>query len=117
MVFRLTGSTLTVKGLENIPDMPVLYVGNHRSYFDIVTGYIVVPGQTGFIAKKEIGKDSAFAGMDAQCELSVPGPQGYQGGLKDHSGGDREGKRRFFHMDLSGGDPLQGEGSGRASAV
>ena len=47
MVFRLTGSTLTVKGLENIPDMPVLYVGNHRSYFDIVTGYIVVPGQTG----------------------------------------------------------------------
>ena len=56
MVFRLTGSTLTVKGLENIPDMPVLYVGNHRSYFDIVTGYIVVPGQTGFIAKKEMEK-------------------------------------------------------------
>ena len=56
MVFRLTGSTLTVKGIENIPDMPVLYVGNHRSYFDIVTGYIVVPGQTGFIAKKEMEK-------------------------------------------------------------
>ena len=56
MLFRLTGSTLTVKGLENIPDMPVLYVGNHRSYFDIVTGYIVVPGQTGFIAKKEMEK-------------------------------------------------------------
>ena len=56
MMFRLTGSTLTVKGLENIPDMPVLYVGNHRSYFDIVTGYIVVPGQTGFIAKKEMEK-------------------------------------------------------------
>ena len=47
MVFRLTGSTLTVKGLENIPDMPVLYVGNHRSYFDI---------ETGFIAKKEMEK-------------------------------------------------------------
>ena len=46
MVFRLTGSTLTVKGLENIPDMPVLYVGNHRSYFDIVTGYIVAVSYT-----------------------------------------------------------------------
>lgn len=56
MVFRLTGSTLTVKGIENIPDGPVLYVGNHRSYFDIVTGYIVVPAQTGFIAKKEMEK-------------------------------------------------------------
>ena len=56
MVFRLTGSTLTVKGMENIPDQPVLYVGNHRSYFDIVTGYVVVPGQTGFVAKKEMEK-------------------------------------------------------------
>ena len=56
MIFRLTGSTLTVKGFENIPDKPVLYVGNHRSYFDIVSGYIVVPGQTGFVAKKEMEK-------------------------------------------------------------
>lgn len=115
MVFRLTGSTLTVKGLENIPDMPVLYVGNHRSYFDIVTGYIVVPGQTGFIAKKEMEKIPLLPGMDAQCELPVFGPQGYQGGLKDYSGGNREGKRRIFRMDIPGGDPLQGEGSGRAS--
>ena len=34
----------------------MLYVGNHRSYFDIVSGYIVVPGQTGFVAKKEMEK-------------------------------------------------------------
>ena len=56
MIFRLTGSTLTVKGFENIPDKPVLYVGNHRSYFDIVMGYMTVPGLTGFIAKKEMIK-------------------------------------------------------------
>ena len=56
MVFRLTGSTLTVKGLENIPDMPVLYVGNHRSYFDILTGYTTVPTLLGFVAKKEMEK-------------------------------------------------------------
>ena len=81
MVFRLTGSTLTVKGLENIPDMPVLYVGNHRSYFDIVTGYIVVPGQTGFIAKKR-WKRFRFAGMDAQCELPVLDRKDIKAGLK-----------------------------------
>ena len=56
MVFRLTGSTLTVKGLGNIPDMPVLYVGNHRSYFDILVGYTTVPTLLGFVAKKEMEK-------------------------------------------------------------
>ena len=31
----------------------VLCVGNHRSYFDILVGYVTVPGLTGFVAKKE----------------------------------------------------------------
>lgn len=55
-VFQLTGSQLTVKGLDRVPDGPVLYVGNHSSYFDIVVGYITVPGLTGFVAKKEMEK-------------------------------------------------------------
>lgn len=38
MIFRLTGSTLVVKGQERVPEGAVLYVGNHRSYFDIVVG-------------------------------------------------------------------------------
>ncbi len=54
LIFRLTGSKMTVLGLENIPDCAVLYVGNHQSYFDIVTAYSVVPGLTGFVAKKEM---------------------------------------------------------------
>lgn len=54
VMFRATGSSLTVIGKENIPDCAVLYVGNHRSYFDIVTAYSVVPGPTGFVAKKEM---------------------------------------------------------------
>lgn len=56
LIFRATGSSLTVIGKENIPDSAVLYVGNHRSYFDIVTAYCVVPGLTGFVAKKEMGR-------------------------------------------------------------
>ena len=52
-VRNLAGITCEVRGLENIPkDRAVLYVGNHRSYFDIVMGYTTVPSPTGFIAKK-----------------------------------------------------------------
>lgn len=54
MIFRLTGSTLVVKGQERVPKGAVLYVGNHRSYFDIVVGYAVVPNLAGFVAKKEM---------------------------------------------------------------
>lgn len=53
----LSGIKTTVIGYENIPkDEAVLYVGNHNSYFDIVIGYSMVPGLTGFVSKKEIGK-------------------------------------------------------------
>lgn len=57
LVLRLSGVTYEVRGLENIPkDKAVLYVGNHRSYFDILIGYVTVPGLTGFVAKKEMLK-------------------------------------------------------------
>ena len=49
---KMTGVSLTVIGEENVPtDTPVLYVGNHRSYFDIVMTYVRVPRPTGYIAK------------------------------------------------------------------
>lgn len=51
----LTGSKVVVIGAENVPtDTAVLYVGNHRSYFDVLTTYIQVPRLTGYIAKKEM---------------------------------------------------------------
>ena len=34
--------------------LSVLYVGNHRSYFDIITSYRLLPGITGYVAKKEM---------------------------------------------------------------
>lgn len=54
LLIRITGSTVTVKGRERIPEGAVLYVGNHRGYFDILVGYTSVPGLTGFVAKKEM---------------------------------------------------------------
>ena len=56
-ILKVAGVHITVKGLENIPlDQPVLYVGNHRSYFDILVGYTTVPTSLGFMAKKEMEK-------------------------------------------------------------
>lgn len=56
-ITRLTGTNLIVRGRENIPgDTAVLYVGNHRSYFDIVLTLSAFPGVTGYVAKVEMLK-------------------------------------------------------------
>ena len=53
----LAGTTVTYIGEENVPkDTPVLYIANHRSFFDIVLTYIRVPRPTGYIAKKNMEK-------------------------------------------------------------
>lgn len=57
IVIFISGVRLTVLGEENVPkDEPVLYVANHRSYFDILLTYTRVPRPTGYIAKKEMLK-------------------------------------------------------------
>lgn len=53
----LGGVKRNIIGLENIPkDTPVLYVGNHRGFFDIIVSYSCIPNLTGFVSKKELGK-------------------------------------------------------------
>lgn len=57
VILFLAGTKVTVKGEENVPkDEPVMYIGNHRSYFDNVITYARVPGLTGYVAKKEMLK-------------------------------------------------------------
>lgn len=57
VILKISGTTLNVEGLDLVPpDVPVLYVANHRSYYDIVTCYTLVKNNTGFIAKKEMKK-------------------------------------------------------------
>lgn len=52
-----SGTKTTVIGRERIPkNQAVLYVGNHRSFFDILIIYTLVPDLTGFVAKKEMEK-------------------------------------------------------------
>lgn len=57
IILFLAGVKRTVIGRENIPgDEPILYIANHRSYFDVPIAYVSLPTLTGFMAKKEIGR-------------------------------------------------------------
>ncbi len=54
-ILKIAGTRITVIGEENVPkDTPVLYIGNHRSYFDILLTYTRCVRRTGYIAKKEM---------------------------------------------------------------
>lgn len=56
-VIFIAGTKVIVRGKENIPDdTAVLYVGNHRSYFDIVLTLNHFPNITGYVAKVEMLK-------------------------------------------------------------
>lgn len=57
VVLFFAGTKATYVGLENLPrDRAVMYIGNHRSIFDIILTYIKCPDLTGYISKEEIGK-------------------------------------------------------------
>lgn len=55
-ILGIAGTKITVIGRENILDEPALYVGNHRSYFDILLMYVQCERLTGFVAKDSIEK-------------------------------------------------------------
>lgn len=56
VLLKTTGVKITVIGEENIPDEPVLFIGNHRSQFDILLTYSRCKRLTGYVAKKEMEK-------------------------------------------------------------
>lgn len=56
VILKITGVQTTVIGEENIPDEPVLFIANHRSYFDILLTYSRCRRLTGYVAKKEMEK-------------------------------------------------------------
>ncbi len=56
VILLLAGVDVTVIGEEHIPDEPVLYIGNHRSFFDVPITYSRCRRLTGFVSKKELEK-------------------------------------------------------------
>ncbi len=56
-IILIAGTKIDIMGYNNIPkDKAVLYVGNHRSMFDIAINYAVLPPLMGFVSKKEMKK-------------------------------------------------------------
>lgn len=60
VILAISGVKLTIRGKENIPDEAALFVGNHRSYFDILIMYVQCERLTGFVAKDSIEKIPAL---------------------------------------------------------
>lgn len=51
----ICGTKVTLIGHDNIPDgEPVLFVGNHQSFFDIIISYSQMKGRCGYIAKNNL---------------------------------------------------------------
>lgn len=61
IVSWISGVKLTVIGEENVPtDETVLYIGNHRSFYDTVITYARCPKLTGYISKKSMNMVPIF---------------------------------------------------------
>ena len=56
-ILKVTGVSLVVEGLENIPkDTACVFVGNHRSYYDIPILLTALDAPHGILAKEELEK-------------------------------------------------------------
>lgn len=60
-IIKMTGSTVKVSGLDNVPADTCLFVSNHQEYFDILVMIAYIPKPKGFIAKKELKKIPAIS--------------------------------------------------------
>ncbi len=57
VILFLSGTKVTVIGEENVPtDAAVLYIGNHKSFFDIVITYARCKRLTGYVSKLSMKK-------------------------------------------------------------
>ena len=56
-VLFLSGIKKKVIGVERVPkDRSVLFIINHRGFFDVILAFYTVPVLSGFVSKKEIAK-------------------------------------------------------------
>ena len=55
-ILHVTGARMTVEGQQNIPAGPCVFVGNHRSYYDIPILLTALDAPHGILAKEELEK-------------------------------------------------------------
>lgn len=57
IILFIAGARIKCEGLENVPkDEAFMYIANHKSYCDILAGYVTVPTLTGFVSKDTLKK-------------------------------------------------------------
>ncbi|MGI6051582.1 MAG: lysophospholipid acyltransferase family protein [Bilifractor sp.] len=61
VLLDIAGTQITVKGVEKIPDEAVLFVGNHRSIWDIIMTYYYMNRECGYVAKISMEKIPVFS--------------------------------------------------------
>ena len=83
----------------------MLYVGNHRSYFDILVGYTKVPGLMGFVAKKEMEKIPLLSKWMLNVNCLFLDRNNIKRRFKTILAGIERGAPRRFCLDFSGGNP------------
>lgn len=57
---KIMGTTLEIRGKENILQGPCLFVANHQSYFDVPIIVTLAKSPMGFVAKKQLGEIPFF---------------------------------------------------------
>ena len=72
VMLRVAGVQVTVIGEENIPDEPVLFIGNHRSYFDILLTYSRCRTADRLYRQKGNAALPPSPGLDEPALLPVP---------------------------------------------
>ena len=112
-ILKVTGVSLSVEGLENIPkDTACVFVGNHRSYYDIPLLLASLDKPHGILAKEELEKilrASVRALNDATAIVEsgksfVIFPEGTR--YKGEEGGAGEFKAGAFRIAVKTGAPV-----------
>ena len=102
------GTKVTIIGEENVPkDTPVLYIGNHRSYFDIVLSYSRCPIRTGYIAKKEMERYPLLSNWMRYLHCLFLDRKDIKQGLKTILTAIEKIKSGILHLHLPRRDPEQ----------
>jgi len=89
IIFWIGGVKIQCEGVSKVPsDEPVMYIANHRSYCDILAGYLTVPTLTGFVSKDMLEKVPFIRIWMKFLKMPVFRPGESEGGTKGYFTGN-----------------------------
>jgi len=93
------------EGKEHVPtDQAVLYIGNHRRFFDIVITYAQCPNLTGYISKDGVNKVPLLGIWMRRLYCLFLDRKDLKQGLKTIPYRYRSGEVRHFYLYFPGGN-------------